>query len=95
MPKSKKTKARKSVPKGPEKSPKEKLNEVAGSKPLKTTPPKKMSGKKKTDELTPERRAQLEQPLKKVASPAAKEAQAPRDSTDADLEKLKAFFGKR
>ena len=54
-----------------------------------------MTGKKKTDELTPERRAQLEQPLKKVASPAAKEAQAPRDSTDADLEKLKAFFGKR
>ena len=93
--KAKKPKPRKSVPKGPEKSPKEKLNEVAGSKPLKTTPPKKMTGKKKPDDLTPERRAQLEQPLKKVASPATKEAQAPRDTTDADLEKLKAFFGKR
>ena len=93
--KTKKPKPRKSVPKGPEKSPKEKLNEVAGSKPLKTTPPKKMTGKKKPDDLTPEQRAQLEQPLRKVASPATKEAQEPRDTTDADLEKLKAFFGKR
>jgi hypothetical protein len=92
--KPKSAKGLKSVAKSPEKSPKEKLNEVADSKPLKTTPPKKMSGKKEPDELTPERRAQLEQPLKKVASPAAKEAQKPRDSTDADLEKLKAFFGK-
>ena len=86
---------RKSVPKSPEKSPKEKLNEVAGSKPLKAAPPKKMTGKKKPDDLTPEQRAQLNQPLKKVASPAAKETQAPRESTDADLEKLKAFFGKK
>ena len=55
-----------------------------------------MTGKKKdTDDLTPEQRAQLEQPLRKVASPATKEAQEPRDTTDADLEKLKAFFGKR
>ena len=92
--KSKNTKVRKSVPKSPEKSPKEKLNEVSGSKPLKTAPPKKMTGKKKPDDLTPQRRAQLEQPLKKVASSAAKEEQAPRESTDADLEKLKAFFGK-
>ena len=85
---------RKSVPKSPEKSPKEKLNEVAGSKPLTTAPPKKMTGKKKPDDLTPQRRGQLEQPLKKGASSAAKEEQAPRESTDADLEKLKAFFGK-
>ena len=92
--KPKNTKARKSVPKSPEKSPKEKLNEVAGSKPLKAAPTKKMTGKKKSDDLTPEQRAQLNQPLKKVASPAAKETQAPRESTDADLEKLKAFFGK-
>ena len=53
-----------------------------------------MTGKKKPDDLTPQQRAQLEQPLKKVASHATKEAQKPRDSTDADLETLKAFFGK-
>ena len=61
----------------------------------KTIPAKKMNGKKKPDDLTHQQRAQLEQPLKKVASPATKEAQKPRDSTDADLEKLKAFFGKK
>jgi DNA mismatch repair protein MutS2 len=91
----KKPKNIKNKAKTPEKSPKEKLNEVADSKPLKTIPAKKMTGKKKPDDLTPQQRAQLEQPLKKVASPATKEAQKPRDSTDADLEKLKAFFGKK
>ena len=93
--KPKNTKTRKSVPKSPEKSPKEKLNEVVSSKPLKAAPPKKMTGKKKPDDLTPEQRAQLNQSVKKVASPATKETQAPRESTDADLEKLKAFFGKK
>ncbi|MDG1656896.1 MAG: hypothetical protein P8H60_07010, partial [Schleiferiaceae bacterium] len=81
-------------PKKPVKSPAEKVEEVIASKPLKTVPPKKMTGKKKDKELTPEQRTQLEQPLRKVASPATKEAQEPRDTTDADLEKLKAFFGK-
>ncbi|MDA9199394.1 hypothetical protein N9O59_05050, partial [Schleiferiaceae bacterium] len=92
--KTKKAKARKSAPKTPVKSPAEKVEEVVASKPLKTVPPKKMTGKKKDKELTPEQRAQLEQPLRKVASPATKEAQETRDTTDADLEKLKAFFGK-
>jgi len=86
---------RKSVPKSPEKPPKEKLNEVADSKPLKTAPPKEMTGEKKPADLTPQRRAQLDQPVKKAASPATKETQAPRESTNADLEKLKAFFGKK
>ena len=95
VPKTQKPKMRKSVPKAPEKSPKEKLEEVVSSKPLKTEQPKKMTGKKKADELTPEQRDQLDGPLKKVASPASKQAQAPRDTTDADLEKLKAFFGKK
>jgi len=93
--KTRKAKAHKSAPKKPVKSPAEKVEEVIASKPLKTVPPKKMTGKKKDKELTPEQRTQLEQPLRKVASPATKEAQEPRDTTDADLEKLKAFFGKR
>ena len=48
-----------------------------------------MTGKKKPDDLTPEQRAQLEQPLRKVASPATKEAQEPRDTTDADEQRSK------
>ncbi|MDA8566247.1 hypothetical protein N9K89_01800, partial [Schleiferiaceae bacterium] len=75
------------------KSTKEKLAEASKGTPLKQAQPKKSTGKKK-EELTPEQKAQLAKPINKVSSAkAAKEE--PRKTTDADLEKLKAFFGKK
>lgn len=90
---SKNPRKRKSVPKA--KSTKEKLEEASKGTPLKQAPAKKSSGKKK-EELTPEQKAQLAEPVRKVSSPKAKAAkEEPRETTDADLEKLKAFFGKK
>ena len=88
---SKNQRKRKSVVKT--KSTKEKLAEASKGTPLKQAQPKKSTGKKK-EELTPEQKAQLAKPINKVSSAkAAKEE--PRKTTDADLEKLKAFFGKK
>jgi hypothetical protein len=81
------------VPKA--KSTKEKLEEASKGTPLKQAPAKKSSGKKK-EELTPEQKAQLAEPVRKVGSPKAKAAkEESKETTDADLEKLKAFFGKK
>ena len=74
----------------------EKLAQIASSAPLKSAPPKKAKGKKAP--LTEEQKAQLAKPVRKVGSPKAKEEateDAKKEATDADLEKLKAFFGKR
>jgi hypothetical protein len=55
---------------------------------------KKSSGKT-PQQLTEEQQRQLQTPVKKVPSPSQKkEADKDRPTTDADLEKLKAFFGK-
>jgi DNA mismatch repair protein MutS2 len=80
----------------PELTTAEKLAQVAEAAPLKSPAPKKAVGKQK--ELTPEQKAQLAKPVRKVGSPKAKEEEseaAKKDATDADLEKLKAFFGKK
>jgi DNA mismatch repair protein MutS2 len=70
----------------------EKLQEVQKAAPLKQAPTKKSSGKS-DQKLTPEQAAQLNAPVRKVGSPKAK-AEEPKEATDADLEKLKAFFKK-
>ena len=70
----------------------EKLQEVQKAAPLKQAPTKKSSGKS-DQKLTPEQAAQLNAPVRKVGSPKAK-AEEPQEATDADLEKLKAFFKK-
>jgi len=70
----------------------EKLQEVQKAAPLKQTPTKKSSGKS-DQKLTPEQAAQVNAPVRKVGSPKAK-AEEPKEATDADLEKLKAFFKK-
>ena len=75
------------------KSTQEKLAEVQQAAPLKQAPTKKSSGKN-TDTLTPEQKAQLNAPVRKVGSPKSQH-EAPKEATDADLEKLKAFFGKK
>ena len=74
---------------------KEKLKEASKGTPLKQAQPKKSTGKKK-EELTPEQKAQIAEPVGKLNSPIAKATkEEPRKTTDADLEKLKAFFGKK
>ena len=105
---SKKARPRKSKPKTAKPAPKEvivqekelsteeKLAQIASSAPLKSAPPKKAKGKKAP--LTEEQKAQLAKPVRKVGSPKAKEEateDAKKEATDADLEKLKAFFGKK
>jgi len=105
---SKKVRPRKSKPKTAKPAPKEvivqekelsteeKLVQIASSAPLKSVPPKKAKGKKAP--LTDEQKAQLAKPVRKVGSPKAKEEateDAKKEATDADLEKLKAFFGKK
>ena len=72
---------------------KEKLKEASEGTPLKQAQPKKSTGKKK-EELTPEQKAQIAEPINKVSS-AKTTKEEPRKTTDADLEKLKAFFGKK
>ena len=79
-----------------EKSATEKMEEVSAGKPMVKAPVTKSTGKKAT-ELTPEQKAQLAQPPRKIGSPKAKAQQTEeekKEATDADLEKLKAFFGK-
>jgi len=72
----------------------EKLQEVQKAAPLKQAPTKKSSGKS-DQKLTPEQAAQLNAPVRKVGSPKAKaKAEEPQEATDADLEKLRAFFKK-
>lgn len=61
--------------------------------PLKQVPIKKATGRKQ-DDLTAEQRAQLNAPLRKVGSSKSND-EGPKEATDADLEKLKAFFGKK
>lgn len=69
----------------------EKMKQAAEAPALKKPPVKKASGKPK-EPLSEERQRQFE-PVRKVSSPAEKaKKEAPKDSTDADLEKLKAFF---
>ncbi|MEL0334978.1 MAG: hypothetical protein VW980_04210, partial [Flavobacteriales bacterium] len=77
---------------GKPKTTQEKLQEVQKAAPLKQAPTKKSSGKS-DQKLTPEQAAQLNAPVRKVGSPKAK-AEEPKEATDADLEKLKAFFKK-
>ena len=99
-PKAKKKRPRKSKPKQPQSekslSSKEKMAQVAEGAPLKKPAPTKAGGKKA--ELTPEQKAQLAKPVRKVGSPKAKAEKTEdekKEATDADLEKLKAFFGKK
>ena len=99
-PKAKKKRPRKSKPKPPQSekplSSEEKMAQVADGALLKKPAPKKAGGKKA--ELTPEQKAQLAKPVRKVGSPKAKAEKTEgekKDATDADLEKLKAFFGKK
>ena len=90
---SKKQRKRKSVVSA--KSTKEKLNEASKGTPLKQAPVKKASGKKNAN-LSLEQKAQLAEPISELRSPKAKAAkEEPRETTDTDLEKLKAFFGKK
>ena len=70
----------------------EKLEEVQKAAPLKQAPTKKSSGKSK-QKLTPKQATQLNAPVRKVGSPKAK-GEGPKEATDTDLEKLKAFFKK-
>ena len=70
----------------------EKLEEVQKAAPLKQAPTKKSSGKSK-QKLTPKQATQLNSPVRKVGSPKAK-GEGPKEATDTDLEKLKAFFKK-
>jgi DNA mismatch repair protein MutS2 len=75
----------------------EKLRQAAEAPALKVLPVKKASGKAK-EPLSEERQKQFE-PVRKVPSQASKTKAAEKDpnaeATDADLEKLKAFFGKK
>ena len=95
---SKKTKkpiAKKST--DPQKTSKEKLDEVASSTPLKKEPVKKSTGVAKPS-LTTEQQYQVTPPVRKAGSEKAKAEQTEEEkkaATDADLEKLKAFFGKK
>lgn len=92
------TRKRKSRPKPPQaKKPEvelttaEKMKQATEAPALKKPPVKKASGKPK-EPLSEERQRQFE-PVRKVSSPAEKaKKEAPKDNTDADLEKLKAFF---
>ena len=70
----------------------EKLEEVQKAAPLKQAPTKKSSGKSK-QKLTHKQSTQLNAPVRKVVSPKAK-GEDPKEATDTDLEKLKAFFKK-
>ena len=86
-------KPRKRVKADKAKTTQEKLQEVQKAAPLKQAPIKKATGRKQ-DDLTAEQRAQLNAPLRKVGSSKSND-EAPKEATDADLEKLKAFFGKK
>ena len=84
-------------PANPQKTSKEKLDEVASSTPLKKEPVKKSTGVAKPS-LTTEQQYQVTPPVRKVGSEKAKAEQTEEEkkaATDADLEKLKAFFGKK
>ena len=84
-------------PANPQKTSKEKLDEVASSTPLKKEPVKKSTGVAKPS-LTAEQQYQVTPPVRKVGSEKAKAEQTEEEkkaATDADLEKLKAFFGKK
>ena len=84
-------------PADPPKTSKEKLDEVARSAPLKKELIKKSTGVAKSA-LTPEQQYQVTPPVRKVGSEKAKAEQTEEEkkaATDADLEKLKAFFGKK
>ena len=84
-------------PADPQKTSKEKLDEVASSTPLKKEPVKKSTGVAKPS-LTAEQQYQVTPPVRKVGSEKAKAEQTEEEkkaATDADLEKLKAFFGKK
>ena len=79
------------------KTAKEKLDEVAHSTPLKKNPVKKSTGVAKPV-LTPEQQYQTATPVRKAGSEKAKAEQSAEEkkvATDADLEKLKAFFDKK
>ena len=84
-------------PANPQKTSKEKLDEIASSTPLKKEPVKKSTGVAKPS-LTTEQQYQVTPPVRKVGSEKAKAEQTEEEkkaATDADLEKLKAFFGKK
>ena len=84
-------------PADPQKTSKEKLDEIASSTPLKKEPVKKSTGVAKPS-LTTEQQYQVTRPVRKVGSEKAKAEQTEEEkkaATDADLEKLKAFFGKK
>ena len=84
-------------PTNPQKTSKEKLDEIASSTPLKKEPVKKSTGVAKPS-LTTEQQYQVTPPVRKVGSEKAKAEQTEEEkkaATDADLEKLKAFFGKK
>ena len=84
-------------PANPQKTSKEKLDEIASSTPLKKEPVKKSTGVAKPS-LTTEQQYQATPPVRKVGSEKAKAEQTEEEkkaATDADLEKLKAFFGKK
>ena len=84
-------------PANPQKTSKEKLDEIASSTPLKKEPVKKSTGVAKPS-LTAEQQYQVTPPVRKVGSEKAKAEQTEEEkkaATDADLEKLKAFFGKK
>ena len=84
-------------PADPQKTSKEKLDEIASSTPLKKEPVKKSTGVAKPS-LTTEQQYQVTPPVRKVGSEKAKAEQTEEEkkaATDADLEKLKAFFGKK
>ena len=84
-------------PTNPQKTSKEKLDEIASSTPLKKEPVKKSTGVAKPS-LTTEQQYQATPPVRKVGSEKAKAEQTEEEkkaATDADLEKLKAFFGKK
>ena len=84
-------------PANPQKTSKEKLDEIASSTPLKKEPVKKSTGVAKPS-LTTEQQYQVTPPVRKAGSEKAKAEQTEEEkkaATDADLEKLKAFFGKK
>ena len=84
-------------PANPQKTSKEKLDEIASSTPLKKEPVKKSTGVAKPS-LTTEQQYQVTRPVRKVGSEKAKAEQTEEEkkaATDADLEKLKTFFGKK
>ena len=84
-------------PANPQKTSKEKLDEIASSTPLKKEPVKKSTGVAKPS-LTTKQQYQATPPVRKVGSEKAKAEQTEEEkkaATDADLEKLKAFFGKK